>query len=494
MPTPSASVALWSPRMTSRRLREYEFVPRIINPVKLKRALFFAADAQIRESRRIVQEKMPWLNSEILPDPQSVLGADSDEPSVFLLDDTGLAILGHKKRLSGSQPRAFVLLSFQPFIQCSPPQAAQQKYPYAAGADLVFAVNKNEFPPEKIVLSAIQAAEDLINIKKHSSLRRFIFHVVDDEPRWFSQFLPLLYSIIGQRAAVMISRTYEESIHFLFGVEDESKISPESGLFRGHGDDVVCLITDIFFPKGEELQSDAGRDLIRMVNKHFPRIPIIIASKAKEAQELHELGFVLPKGDQGSLQKLREYILNLTGIGDFLVFDEDGQEIRRARNIRDICGILLEAEKDSETGRRLRTILESYGEKDKFSTWLYMHSYRELGDRLRPRRSRGRELITVLKRNLQSEISRLERTPLFIGPKKVANLTDLLSVLRCLRPETIQPYSDNDIVSSWLDRRGYSELAEDLRPVHGSGDELRQALVEIVERWIAIYGDRSLSP
>jgi hypothetical protein len=480
--------------MSSRRPREYEFVPRIINPVRLKRVLFFAADLQVRESRRVVQEKMPWLRTEILPDPESLLGAASDEPSVFLLDDTGLAILGHKKLRTDSQPTAFVLLSFQPFIQCSPAQAAQQKYPYTAGADLVFAVNKNEFPPEKIVLSAVRAAEDLINIKERSSLRRFIFHIVDDEPRWFSQFLPLLYSIIGQRADVMISRTYEEGLHFLFGVEDESKISPESCRSRGHGDDVVCLITDIFFPKGDELQSDGGRDLIQMVNKHFPRIPIIIASKAKEVQELRELGFVLPKGDPGSLQKLREYILNITGIGDFLVFDEEGQELRRARNIRDICRILLEAEKDSEFGRRVRAILESYGENDKFSTWLYMHSYRELGDRLRPRRSRGRELITVLKRNFQSEISRLERTPIFIGPKKVANLADLLSALRSLAPETIQPYSDNDILSSWLDRRGYSELAEDLRPIHGSGEELRQTLIEIVEKWIAIYRDRSLSP
>ncbi len=478
--------------MDSRRPREYDFVPRIINPVKLKRALFFAADAQVRESRNVVQEKMPRLRTEILPDPQSVLETASDEPSVFVLDDTGLAILDRKRPLSGRQPTVFVLLSFQPFIQCSPPQATQQKYPYVAGADLVFAVNKHEFPPEKIILSAIRAAEDLINIKELSNPRRFIFHVVDDEPRWFSQFLPLLYTIIGQRADVMISRTYEESLHFLFGVGEESLISPESWLSRGHGDDVVCLITDIFFPRGDELQSDAGRDLIRLVNRHFPRIPIIIASKAKEAQALRGLGFVLPKGDPGSLQKLREYILNFTGIGDFLVFDEEGRELRRARNIREIYGLLLEAEKDSKAGRRLRSILERYGDKDTFSTWLYMHSYQELGHRLRPRWSRGRELITLLKRNLQLEISRLKRTPLYLGPQKITNLDDLPSALRSLAPETIQPYSDNDIVSSWLDRRGYSELAEDLRPVHGRGEELRQTLVEIVEKWIAIYRDRGV--
>ena len=63
--------------MTSRVSREYQFVPRIINPVKMKRALFFAADGQVRESRKILDEKMPWLKTEVLPDPQSVLAAAS---------------------------------------------------------------------------------------------------------------------------------------------------------------------------------------------------------------------------------------------------------------------------------------------------------------------------------------------------------------------------------------------------------------------------------
>jgi len=478
--------------MSKRTPREYEFIPRIINPVKMKRALFFAADAQVRESRKVLEEKMPWLRTEVLPDPQSVLAAASGEPSVFLFDDTSLAILDAKKLRAGNQDSVFALLSFQPFIQCAPPQAASKKYPYTGFADLVFAVNRNEFPPERIVLPAVRAAEDLLNIKKHSSLRRFIFHIVDDEPRWFSQFLPLLYAIIGQRADVMITRTYEESLTFLFGVEKESKLSGMSQLSRGHGDDVVCLITDIFFPKGNELQSGAGRELIQLVNKHYPRIPVIIASKAKEAHELQELGFVLPKGDPGSLQKLKEYILNFTGIGDFLVSDEEGRELRRARNIREVCGILLDAEKETEEARRLRQILENYGDKDKFSTWLYMHSYRELGDRLRPRRSRGRELITLLKRNLQVEIAHLDRTPLAMAGEKVFSLPDLLAALRSLSPEAIQPYSDNDILSSWLDRRGYSELAEELRPIHGSGAELRHTLVEIVGKWITASRERGL--
>lgn len=478
--------------MTSRsRLREYEFIPRIINPVKMKRALLFAADPQVRESKRILEEKMPWIRPEILPDPFAALRMASEEASVFLFDDTGLALLEAEKIREQNQNAVLVLLSFQPFIQCAPPRPAREKYPYTAKADLVFAVNKNEFAPSNIIPSAVRAAEDLLNIRKYSSVRRFIFHIVDDEPRWFSQFLPVLYGIIGQRADVMITRTYEESLKFLFGVEEESEIARKSYLTQGRGDDVVCLITDIFFPKGSELQSDTGRALIRLVNTYYPRIPVIVASKAKEADELKNLDFILPKGDPGSLQQLRDYILNFTGLGDFLIYGREGREMRRAKDIAGICQMLLEAEKDSPAGGELREILESYGEKDKFSTWLYMHGYRELGDRLRPRRSRGRQLITLLKRNFQREMARMEWTPLIIDKEKIFNLPDLLAALQNLPPEMIQTYSDQDIISSWLDRKGYAELADEIRPVHGSGEVLRKALVEVVARWIEVYRARA---
>jgi len=473
--------------MIDRDSREYKFVPRIINPIKMKRAFFFAADGQVRDSKKVLDEKMPWLKTEILPHPQSVYAAASGEPSVFLFDDTGLAILDADTLRAQRTDSILILLSFQPYIHYAPPQAARKKYPYVAGADLVYAVNRDTLPPEDIILPAIRTAEDLLNINKHSSLKRFIFHIVDDEPRWFSQFLPVLYAIIGQRADIMITRTYEESLDFLFGVKEESEIDAGSRPLPSHGDDVVCLITDIFFPKGNELQAAAGLDLIRLVNKHFPRIPVIIASKSKEADELQGLGFVLPKGDPGSLEKLKEHILDVTGIGDFLLSDDNGLELRRAKNIREMCAIVLEAEKETEEAGELRRILENYGDKDKFSTWLYMHSYRELGDKLRPRRSRGRELITLLKRSLQVEIARLERTPLSLEGHKIRRLSDLLTALRSLPPETIQPYSDNDILSSWLDRRGYSELAEELRPIHGSGPGFIQTVVEIIEKWDFAY-------
>jgi len=474
--------------------REFPFIPRIINPVKIEKAAILSAEVRIRESSQILNENMPWLKTEILDSPQSVSHYKSGQATVFLFDDTALPLIDSEKIHMNNPDSVVVLLSANSFIHCSPPQPAKQKYPYTAKADLVFAYSITSLVPPLIITSVVRAAEDLINIRKSSKVRRFIFLVVDDEPRWLSQFLPTLYNIIGQRADVMITRTYEETLNFLFGVKKESQIDSRDYRSYGHGDDVVCLIADIFFPKGSRFNSDAGRDLVRLITRYYPRIPIIIASKAKEAEAFKSEAFLLPKGDPGSLQKLKDYIHDHSGMGDFLICDKSGRELYRIKNIQGLYRILFTAEKNSKRGRKLREMMERYGQKDKFSTWLYMHSYQELGDILRPKRSQGRRLIALLKRHLKEEILHLNVTPLSIDNVKVFNLDDLLNALQTIPPDIIQPFSDNDIISSWLDRKGYSELAEELRPIHGSGVKLSETLISIIEKWKNVYarGDQGL--
>jgi len=462
---------------------EFPFIPRIINPAKIEKAVIFSAETRIRESSQILNENMPWIKTEIFSSPQSVSRFKSGQITVFLFDDTALPLVDSDRMRKNNPGCVIILLSANPYIHSSPPQLAKIRYPYSAKADLVFAYSISSLVPPLIITSVVRAAEDLINIRKSSKVRRFIFLVVDDEPRWLSQFLPTLYTIIGQRADVMITRTYEETLSFLFGVGDESRIDREEYQALGHGDDVVCLIADIFFPRGPLLNSDAGRDLVRLITRYYPRIPIIIASKAKEAEDFKNEAFLLPKGDQGSLQKLKDYIYDHSGMGVLLMSDKNGRELERIKNIQDLYQTLAAAEKTTKSGQELRRIMENYGQKDKFSTWLYMHSYGELGDILRPIRSQGRPLIKLLKSHLRQEILRLNATPLTMNGIKIFNLDELLDVLRTISPDILQPFSDNDIISSWLDRKGYSELAEELRPIHGRGAKLSEILIAVIEKW-----------
>jgi len=481
--------------MAEDQKKEYPFVPRIINPIKIEHAVVFAGETQIREAAPLLAEDMPWIKIDLCHDPGTASQFAADGAAGFIFDDTALPLVDTEKIRKNNRDVVIALLSANPYIQCSPPRPALEKYPYTGKADLVFAYDTTECVPRIVITPVVRAAEDLINIRTASpDVRRFIFLVVDDEPRWLSQFLPVLYSIIAQRADVMVTRTYEEALTFLFAAEKESEIDPEVMRTRGQARDVVFLITDIFFPRGDEPDTDAGRDLIRLVNQYYPRIPIVIASKAEEAEEFRDQAFLLPKGDPGTLEELSKHIRDFSGMGDFLVRNSEGEILHRIKNIHGLYKIILEADKDTPEGHQLREIIESYAEKDRFSTWLYMHSYRELGDKLRPRHTRGRELISLLREDFGKQIDWLKSTPLVMGDIRIYSISDMLHVLRTAGEQAIQPFSDNDILSSWLDRQGYSELAEEFRPIHGSGKELGQMLVSVIEKWQEFYERDTHSP
>jgi len=471
-------------------MENFSFSPRIINPKKIANVILFSADEKVRRSGKVLEKEMPWIDCTVLSDPISVSNFHSERATVFVLDDTSMTFVDSKKIQENNKDAVVILLSSNDQIHRSSPSVALEKFPYTGDADLIFAFNQTKYIPNQIITAVVRCAEDLLNIEQFSQERRFIFLIVDDEPRWFSQFLPVLYDIIGQRADVKVTRTYEETLQFLFGVEHESDIDKDQYLGNGHGDDVVCLITDVFYPRGQEQRSHAGVDLIKLVNIYYPRIPTIIASKAKEAEDLKDMAFVLPKGDPGSIETLRDYIYDHTGIGDFLVKDKGGKELYRAKHITDIYKIIKRAQRDTTEASQLRSILENYGRKDSFSTWLYMHGFRELGDRLRPMHITGQEMISILKSHLKKEILRMEKTPLIIDGSEVFDLSGLVEVLRKADPSTIQPLSDSDTFSTWLDCKSYPELAEELRPIHGSGKRMSLKIADIVEKWIKVYAER----
>lgn len=379
---------------------------RVVSPARIKTVLAFSADAAIRQSVAALGATMPAVELRLIASPVQLSAYRSGAPTVLVADDAALQIADVGSLRQALKDLVVVLFSYNEIVCCAPPAIALEKMPFTGKADLVFAVDRASLLPERVITSAVRAAEDLLNVERYSKARRFIFLLVDDEPRWFSQFLSVLYEIIQDRAAVKLVRTYEQAIDFIFGTADETGIDPAAYRSLGRGDDLVCLISDILFPRGGTVSGEAGRALVSLVERHYPHCPIIVASKAKEAQELSADHFVLSKGDYGSLEKLRRYILDFTGMGDLVIHGAAGEELHRARNLMEMRDLLVRAKGSSAEARHLEQVLEAYGERDRFSTWFYMHGYCHLGDTVRPLRGTGAELVAEMGRHLKEELAR----------------------------------------------------------------------------------------
>ena len=437
---------------------------RVINPQKIERAFVFATTSEIREAARKLNNHLPYCEISIITDPTACNVKLFEKTFVLFLDEGAMPFYNRSEFKKKNPFGEVVLLTYDLRLGSAPTrEEVGSVCPLSREADLVFYVNKGDCKPAQVMPSILRYVEDNHNIVYHKQARRFIFLVVDDEMRWFSQFLPVLYRIIGQRASVMIARTFEEAR----AIMDE------------HGSDVVCLITDMLFPKAGLVTADAGRALVKTTKKERPRIPIIVASKADQGKELQNVALILPKGDPGAVEKLDQYVHDFTGLGDFL-FVRKGKPWRRASTLSQLRDVVAEAP---------IALIEEYAKKDYYSTWLYMHGFRQLADRLVGRHDRGRKLKEILFSALDQEVSVVQQQELVLlnSEKEVTGrartITELLETLEEIDDDTLKENSANDVFSMWLMRKGYPDLADRIRPIHGEGEELREELIAVFKGW-----------
>ena len=437
---------------------------RIINPQKLTKVYVFAASSYIRDAAPQLDTRLPNCRVVTISNPKALTRKLSNKAFVLFVDEGAMSFLDREAFKKSNPFGTVVLLSSDLRVGCAPTsEEVERVCPMAKKADLVFYIDGHDCRPSNVMPAAVRCAEDRHNIEYHKSARRFIFLVVDDELRWFSQFLPVLYRIIGQRADVLVARTYEEARQAM----DQ------------HGPDIVCLITDILFPKEGVLTSMAGRELIAATRRERPRIPIIIASKGQEGRELQDIALILPKGEAGAVETLYQYVHDFTGMGDFLFYQ--GKKLwRRASTLTQLRDAVADAP---------IAILEEYASKDYFSTWLYMHGFRRLAERLVPRHDTGDELRRVLLSSFDNELTAVREQELVLTDddhrttRKASTIEELAQMIDEIDIETLRTNTSDDIISMWLMRKGYPELADRIRPIHGEGEELRQELQQVFREW-----------
>ena len=196
-----------------------------------------------------------------------------------------------------------------------------------------------------LVIAIIKLMEDRLNAD-HDILQEGVRAIllVEDSVRYYSTYLPLLYTLVLRqnsegiqdalnekqlilrkraRPKVMMATCYEEAV----------------ALYERYKQHILGVISDVGFvlhkqddPSSEKL--DAGIDLCHLIKADDPTMPFLMQSSQEAMRQVANrlgVGFVVKKS-KTLTNELSEYIEREFGFGDFVVWDKN-KEVARAHDL-----------------------------------------------------------------------------------------------------------------------------------------------------------------
>jgi CheY-like chemotaxis protein len=274
------------------------------------------------------------------------------------------------------------------------------------------------FGSTSMLQALIRLHEDELNAPKLlDSGRSLLILLVEDEPNFYSHFVPLLYerlratigelvpaasrpnsiwSAIGPRPIVLLRRNFEGACEVL------SRYSKR----------LIALITDMRFPAMGELKGDAGLRLLYRARTLSGHLPVAVHSREREHERAvgEAGGHFIWKDSPRLLYELDHFLCSNCGFGPFEFRWPAGETYGVAHNLRELRDLVADVPD---------VVFEHHGLHSDFSTWLAVHGYQELARTVRdlsiaepdPRR-----------RTLALLDQELDKTPLPVLPEEAEEL------------------------------------------------------------------------
>ena len=234
-----------------------------------------------------------------------------------------------------------------------------------------------------ILLAIIKNTEDRRNIPYDTGVRGIpAIIVVEDNIRFYSSFLPVIYGEIFKHTHNLLSEDLNLSQKMLRmrarpRVLLCSSYEEAWGHFTRYREHILGIISDFEFPRKGQLDRRAGLKLTARARRSRPDIRIVLQSSNQENKRLaDEVGasFLL-KGSPFLLHQLRNILIDRFGFGDFVFRLPDHTAIDQAHDLKTLV-------------KKLKTVpLESIGyhaERNHFSNWLKARTEFALAEKLLP--------------------------------------------------------------------------------------------------------------
>tara|TARA_B100001142_G_scaffold329488_1_gene393029 strand:+ start:6571 stop:9552 length:2982 start_codon:yes stop_codon:yes gene_type:complete len=227
----------------------------------------------------------------------------------------------------------------------------------------IWSGNSNVFP------AAIKSIEDKKNISKDvktADVRTVLF--IEDNPRYYSSILPVLYKEIISNTKKLIDKSLNNSQKIL-----HMRARPKIILLKNYDDaikyinkyrfNILGIISDLRYPYKKDKHHLSGLKLINYLNRIDSAIPIILQTTEKNIpKELKESSVkVIQKNSTILFKELQSFMIDELGFGDFKFRSPNGKIINKAKNISELISKIKKVKSDS---------IKFHASKNHISNWL----------------------------------------------------------------------------------------------------------------------------
>ncbi|MCK5807754.1 pyruvate, phosphate dikinase [bacterium] len=221
-----------------------------------------------------------------------------------------------------------------------------------------------------VFLAMIKCVEDRKNSTKDTKLGQVrVILLVEDNIKYYSRYLPLLYSEILKLTQALIAEEELEEMNKMLRMRARPKVLLASNyeeakkLYLKYEDYLLAVISDFSFPKKGVEDKNAGPKLVKYIRHRNKHIPIKLQSaESTNALVAEKMGIsFLDKNSETLIAELRTFIRSDLGFGPFYFRCADNSIVDTADTLVALKQKLLDIPDE---------ILERHAKKDDFSTWL----------------------------------------------------------------------------------------------------------------------------
>ncbi len=221
-----------------------------------------------------------------------------------------------------------------------------------------------------IFFAMIKNLEDKVNVENDTSIGMVkVILLVEDSEKYYSRYLPLLYSMVLEQTRRIIDDVSTDDLFKVLRLRARPKIllatnyEQAINIVLKHKEDLLCMITDVIFEMNGVRDETAGFKLVKQVRSILRGLPTIIQSS--DLQNIHKAfelrSFFINKNSETLSQDIESFMKNHLGFGSFIYKDSSGRTIGEAHSLK-------------EFENQIDTIpIESmvyHGKRNHFSLWL----------------------------------------------------------------------------------------------------------------------------